>query len=559
MGDDYDRLERSERTPKRVVDHTAKWAKLEPVGSVNGQVEERLKLFCASKRISVDGLEALGARVVVRRGNKVELAFAGENGAGAVTAIKYRPLDGSSHDSYAENPSTWLRPIIAGKRDSLNWLIAEGETDGARLVGLVGDAAAVMALPAGAPTFKREWAALIPRGATVALCHDADEDGDAGAEKAARIVGGRTLRVRPPVEGGDWCDWEGSRDELLELLAAASRDDERPFSLTLGEFVALERPKADPLVVDTDGRTVIARKSLTLLGALGGHGKTTLFVELALHGAAGVDYLCFRIPEPFSTLLVENEGPEDEFARKLEDKLASFPHELKVPVRVHTFDWGGFSLADSPARERLRQDIAEHEYDLVFGDPLDSLGIEGVGSPEDTRKFLELMKECGLNSHVAWWLNTHPRKEETKEALNEISGAWGGKPDAVLLLKMLADDRSRLRFPKLRWAKRGTRPTILLGFDVETESFSYVGEDDGVERDYLGELKALMRSKPEREWWTPTELARKDEGGIGAGTDTVKEVLGRFPDVFAMAEGAMVERPRAPVVYRLRDTDETGS
>jgi hypothetical protein len=64
-----------------------------------------------------------------------------------------------------------------------------------------------------------------------------------------------------------------------------------------------------------------------------------------------------------------------------------FPHELRARIDVCTFDWGGFTLADDNTRERLRQEIANHEYDLVFGDPLDSLGIEGVGSPEDTRKF----------------------------------------------------------------------------------------------------------------------------------------------------------------------------
>jgi hypothetical protein len=63
-----------------------------------------------------------------------------------------------------------------------------------------------MVLPAGALTFKREWAAAVPRGARVFLCHDADEAGDQGAEKVARILGGRTVRLRPPVEGGDWCD-----------------------------------------------------------------------------------------------------------------------------------------------------------------------------------------------------------------------------------------------------------------------------------------------------------------------------------------------------------------
>jgi hypothetical protein len=52
-----------------------------------------------------------------------------------VTAIKYRPLDGSSHETKAEEPSAWLNPIVIGKRDALDWFIAEGETDAARLFG----------------------------------------------------------------------------------------------------------------------------------------------------------------------------------------------------------------------------------------------------------------------------------------------------------------------------------------------------------------------------------------------------------------------------------------
>lgn len=277
----------------------------------------------------------------------------------------------------------------------------------------------------------------------------------------------------------------GASGDFLDL------DDGRPFSVSVEEFIALERPDVEALALDTDGRKLIGRNSLTLLGATGGHGKTTFFVEFALHAAAGVDYPPFVFPSPVSTLIVENEGAQEDFAEKLEAKLAAFDHELRARIGVHVLDWGAFSLADPDALARLVADVELHRYELVFGDPLDSLGIEGVGSPDDTRRFFALLKDAGLHRTAAFWINAHPRKEQTTEALNEIAGAWGGKPDQVFLLTRLADDRARLRFPKLRWAKRGTRPPVKLAFDADTESFEYVGEDVTEERRIAEDAEAL--------------------------------------------------------------------
>jgi hypothetical protein len=233
------------------------------------------------------------------------------------------------------------------------------------------------------------------------------------------------------------------------------------------------------LITDVDGTPLVAKYSLTLLGARGGQGKTTMFVDLMVSAALGRDYLGFAIPEAVSILLIENEGPEHLFAEKLEARLRLLlPTDQQLVrdrVHVQTFDWGGSNLGDTDTFNRLAGFLEDHPKDLIFGDPLDSLGIEGVGSPEDTRKFLALMKQAGLNRSNAWWLNTHPRKEATTDALDEIAGAWGGKPDLVMLLDMLADDRSRLRFPKVRWAKRGKRETILLGYDPDTATFSDTG------------------------------------------------------------------------------------
>jgi hypothetical protein len=175
---------------------------------------------------------------------------------------------------------------------------------------------------------------------------------------------------------------------VLEVTQVPSQSESippgRPFALPISEFIARERPTAEPLLADVDGRAVVGRKSL-VLGALGGHGKTTFFVDLALHLAAGIDYPPFTVPPPVSVLMVENEGPEELLAEKLEARLANFSHELKTRLGVCTIDWGGFSLADDQLREVLTREIAQKKYDLVFGDPLDSLGIAGVGSPEDTR------------------------------------------------------------------------------------------------------------------------------------------------------------------------------
>ena len=64
---------------------------------------------------------------------------------------------------------------------------------------------------------------------------------------------------------------------------------------------------------------------------------------------------------------------------------------------------------------------------------------------------------------------------------------------------MLEDDRTQIRQPKLRWARRGKGPTLLFAFDPDTEAFSYIGEQSEEERDYLAEIRELLA---DGEWRT---------------------------------------------------------
>jgi hypothetical protein len=306
---DYDQLELSERAPKRVVDHSATWATLEPIASVNGQTEQRIRAFCESKRITVAALAALGTRFAIRRGGKLELAFAGDSGAGAITAIKYRDVGGDSRNSYTETPSSWLRPIVTARRDSLNWVLCEGETDGARLVELIGDEAAIMVLPAGALTFRREWAARIPRGATVALAHDADNYGDEGAERAAKIIGGRTVRLRPPIEGGDWCDWDGSRDELRDLIVDATTASPAVI-VSAEEFASVDEPGAEALLGEGQDDAVLPAGGDGMIYGDGGAGKSTLAIDGGFHLASGTDFLGITVQRPVNVLLLDSSVPK---------------------------------------------------------------------------------------------------------------------------------------------------------------------------------------------------------------------------------------------------------
>jgi hypothetical protein len=181
--------------------------------------------------------------------------------------------------------------------------------------------------------------------------------------------------------------------------------------------------------------------------------------------------------------------------------------------------------------------------------------MAGAGSPEETRSFLRLLKKAGLWTNVAFLLLHHPHKREAIDPIDELSGDWGGHPDAIFGVKMEPGDRTRLSFHKLRHWQRGKRAAMMLAFDPDNERFTFVADVEEVERDYAAEIEELL-TEHERTWWTRAELAEKNSGGIGASRDKVQEALEQRPDLFEKQEGKEVGRPKASEVYRLLPQDE---
>ena len=361
---------------------------------------------------------------------------------------------------------------MIGDPTSLDWLIAEGETDGARLYGLVGDRCADPG-PAHrrAARSAREWADAIPRGATVALCHDADEDGDAGAEKAAQIIGGGTVRVRPPIEGGDWCDWPGTAEEFVKLARPRDRF----------EFVELRRLRR-PRV---PGRRAAARRAgqgvprrrvavdglrRRRVGQVDVHDRRASCTSPPARTGSGS-----RCPGRCACCLVENEGPPGLFQQKLAAKLDSWEGaDPRDNLFVYAAPWGEFTFADPEARAALTAFCDEHRIDVVAANPTLGLGVGTVGPTRRDAAVRRLARRVRPEARPRV-LAAAPREQ----AGADQSGDWGRHPDTNVLLQRDGNrQRTKLTWVKTRWATlEPDEKAVALEWVVDGQGYTVVALD----------------------------------------------------------------------------------
>ena len=357
----YERLEREvvQREQKPVRDLSGTWERYRPLGEADEVVLGRIRHFAEEKRITLTALECMGTRFAVRNGGGVWLAWAASaqlNGRRVVTAVKSREL--GSGQRTAEPGSTFVEPSVFGNPQAPDWYLFEGESDAARGLELVTGKAAVMVLPAGALTFRPEWASTIQRGATVYCCHDADDAGDKGAAKVARIIGGNALRLRPPIEGGDWCDWEGEREQFAELVAQAQTSKSPTFEV-LTALELCERPDPEhggellgPLIVQ-GARTIV-------LGHTGA-GKSTLISRLSAAIVSGSSFLDWAGVGDGRVLLIDLEQSEADAKRMLRE--AGLDHSQAIGVALVP---DGLELdSDDAQLTMVEQAIIDGSFDVL--------------------------------------------------------------------------------------------------------------------------------------------------------------------------------------------------
>lgn len=253
------------------------------------------------------------------------------------------------------------------------------------------------------------------------------------------------------------------------------------------EFIEQELGRIEPLV-GTEDDALLMPGSLAILAGVGGAGKTTLALHAMAHWAAGVPWFGIPTTRPLKLVVIENEGPHDPFVKKVRDFAKRWKKcpccDLEHGDGGDYIDnclfldapWGHFSFDEPALAEELRGTVKEFGGDLVIANPLGRLGMKGAGTPEDTRAFLQLLFNAGLNEDYGALLLHHFTKAVHKSDVDKLSGDWGPHPDTILLLESEGDRRSKLVFGKIRWGDQGRAPLILDWLEDPEGPIGYRGE-----------------------------------------------------------------------------------
>lgn len=220
--------------------------------------------FCRRKHLSIASLIRVGARLSDYR----VLAFAGPG------YIKYRNMETDERSTMPGSALNELRMVPSQTGDSDTVIVAEGETDAARLTMLYPQAN-VGILPGGARRLTQTMVEQVVGYPVVLATYDQGDGDGAGDKGWVKFKAHVPHAVRWNPRGcHDWCDFEG---EAPDLPLPVEVDRVGPIIFrSLAEVVAGGVPDPEVLVDD-----LLYTEGLHLVSGHPGCGKSTIVMWMA--------------------------------------------------------------------------------------------------------------------------------------------------------------------------------------------------------------------------------------------------------------------------------------
>jgi AAA domain len=204
---------------------------------------------------------------------------------------------------------------------------------------------------------------------------------------------------------------------------------------------------------------------------------------------------------------IENEGPREEFRRKLERKLDAWRSRVKRDrLRVFNRPWSAYDLRRDDHRAALAREVSEAEIDLLIVGPLHRLGMEGGGTPDEVRAFVRLIEDVQARAgrHVFVLIVHHDNRA------GQVSGAWEGVPDLLVHVTPQGNRRTRVYWQKARWSSLLHGTALNLTW-AEGEGFAVEEKTELDDETVAEQIVAAISADPGCTWGVVVEETK----GVG--------------------------------------------
>lgn len=387
-----------------------------------------LDVFCERKHITIAGLLRVGARL--HHENPDVLCFAYPDG------IKYRDVITGRKWGFIGSEHRLLKVVRHSAEPSDLVLIAEGETDAARLTESYD--ADVAVLPLGAKHFPAGYAAQLDSYDRVLVALDDDEAGEAGWSKISEKLP-HAQRFTPPAnDSHDWCGVEG---ELPELPSADDAPPRLDILVSARDLLSLEVPERHSWLE----QAVLPVGGLAMIHGWAKSFKTFIGLDLMSRMAQGQDWCCFEPSEEACRVaVIQFEIPWAYYRQRVEALRQSAREPLLFDENFFTFSPVArphLHAGNTAEEDAILRHLTDKDIQIVLLDPIRrAMGALSLNDEDTVRKMLGFFERIN-NEGITVVATHHDNKAFAKQGGGDPlgmtgSGSWTGDPDTIVSVQL---------------------------------------------------------------------------------------------------------------------------